>query len=248
MIVKLEENAKQLRNAEREYAWREMAKQIAHEIKNPLTPMKLGIQQLTRSYKEDDPRFEERFTKISNSFIEQINSLSRIATEFSNFAKLPDTNVVKIDVVEKINKSANVFHNSHNTHIKVINNTDFEHLYVLGDKDQLLRTFNNLIKNSIEASIGRKKHLISIILEHQDEQHLRIMIKDNGMGIPSEVIPKIFQPNFTTKSSGTGLGLAFVKKTIESMNGDISFVTFEGVGTTFTIVLPIYREQEADKD
>lgn len=247
MIAKLEENAKQLRNAEREYAWREMAKQIAHEIKNPLTPMKLGIQQLTRSYKEDDPRFEERFTKISNSFIEQINSLSRIATEFSNFAKLPDTNVVKINIVEKINKSANVFHNSHNTHIKVINNTDFEHVYALGDKDQLLRTFNNLIKNSIEASIGRKKHLISIILEHQDEQHLRILIKDNGMGIPSEVIPKIFQPNFTTKSSGTGLGLAFVKKTVESMNGDISFVTFEGVGTTFTIVLPIYREQVTDK-
>src|SRR5690606_21255046 len=139
------ENAKQLRNAEREYAWREMAKQIAHEIKNPLTPMKLGIQQLTRSYKENDPKFEARFYKVSNSFIEQINSLSKIATECSNFAKLPDTNLVKINMVEKINKSANVFHNSHNTHIKVINNTDFEKVFVLKDKDQLLRTFNNLI-------------------------------------------------------------------------------------------------------
>lgn len=244
MIVKLEENAKQLRNAEREYAWREMAKQIAHEIKNPLTPMKLGIQQLTRSYKENDPRFEARFYKVSNSFIEQINSLSKIATEFSNFAKLPDTHIVKINMIEKINKSANVFHNSHNTHIKVINNTDYEKLFVLGDKDQLLRTFNNLIKNSIEASIGRKKHLISIILEHVDGNHIKIIVKDNGMGIPKEVIPKIFQPNFTTKSSGTGLGLAFVKKTIESMNGDISFVTFEGIGTTFTIILPIYEEEQ----
>lgn len=243
MIVKLEENAKQLMNAEREYAWREMAKQIAHEIKNPLTPMKLGIQQLTRSYTEDDPRFEERFFKISNSFIEQINSLSKIATEFSNFARLPDTNLAKINLIEKINKSANVYHNNHNTYIKIINNTDDENVYVLGDRDQLMRTFNNLIKNSIEASIGRKKHLISILIEHFDHKKVKIIVKDNGMGIPADVIPKIFQPNFTTKSSGTGLGLAFVKKTVESMHGDISFVTFEGIGTTFTIILPLYAEE-----
>ena len=244
MIVKLEENAKQLLNAEREYAWREMAKQIAHEIKNPLTPMKLGIQQLNRSYTENDPRFEERFFKISNSFIEQINSLSKIATEFSNFAKLPDTNLAKINIIEKINKSANVYHNNHNTYIKIINNTDDEAVYVLGDKDQLLRSFNNLIKNSIEASIGRKKHLISILVEYLDVDKIKIIVKDNGMGIPGDVIPKIFQPNFTTKSSGTGLGLAFVKKTVESMHGDISFVTFEGIGTTFTIILPVYKETQ----
>ena len=246
MIVKLEENAKQLMNAEREYAWREMARQVAHEIKNPLTPMKLGIQQLTRSYTENDPRFEERFFKISNSFIEQINSLSRIATEFSNFAKLPDTNLAKINIIEKINKSANVYHNNHNTYIKIINNTDQEKVFVLGDKDQLLRSFNNLIKNSIEASIGRKKHLISILVEYQDVDHVKIIVKDNGMGIPSDVIPKIFQPNFTTKSSGTGLGLAFVKKTVESMKGDISFVTFEGIGTTFTIILPLYKDGDLE--
>lgn len=247
MIVKLEENAKQLMNAEREYAWREMAKQIAHEIKNPLTPMKLGIQQLTRSYTENDPRFEERFFRISNSFIEQINSLSKIATEFSNFAKLPDTNLAKINLIEKINKSANVYHNNHNTYIKIINNTDDENVYVLGDRDQLLRTFNNLIKNSIEASIGRKKHLISILIEYVDEDKIKIIVKDNGMGIPANVIPKIFQPNFTTKSSGTGLGLAFVKKTVESMHGDITFVTFEGIGTTFTITLPKFKESDLEK-
>lgn len=243
MIVKLEENAKQLMNAEREYAWREMAKQIAHEIKNPLTPMKLGIQQLSRSYREGDPRFEERFYKFSNSFIEQINSLSKIATEFSNFAKLPDTNLTKINIIEKINKSANVYHNTHNTYIKVINNTDQENIYVLGDKDQLLRTFNNLLKNSLEASITRKKHLISVLVDYADEKHVRILLKDNGLGIPSELVPKIFQPNFTTKSSGTGLGLAFVKKTVESMKGQISFTTFEGIGTTFTIILPLYNEE-----
>jgi len=232
-----------LMNAEREYAWREMAKQIAHEIKNPLTPMKLGIQQLSRSYREGDPRFEERFYKFSNSFIEQINSLSKIATEFSNFAKLPDTNLTKINIIEKINKSANVYHNTHNTYIKVINNTDQENIYVLGDRDQLLRTFNNLLKNSLEASITRKKHLISVLVDYADEKHVRILLKDNGLGIPRELVPKIFQPNFTTKSSGTGLGLAFVKKTVESMKGQISFTTFEGIGTTFTIILPLYNEE-----
>lgn len=244
MIVKLEENAKQLRNAEREYAWREMAKQIAHEIKNPLTPMKLGIQQLMRSYNENDPRFEERFNKFSNSFVEQINSLSKIATEFSNFAKLPDTILTKINIIEKINKSANTYHDSQNTYIKIINNTDNNQVFVLGDKDQLLRSFNNLIKNSIEASTGRKKHLISIIVEDFMDNKIKIIVKDNGMGIPSDVIPKIFQPNFTTKSSGTGLGLAFVKKTIESMKGEISFSTFEGVGTTFNIILPRYQDED----
>src|SRR5690606_34658314 len=105
MLVKLEESTKKLKNAERESAWREMAKQVAHEIKNPLTPMKLGIQQLNRSYDENDPRFSERFKKISNSFIEQIDSLSHIATEFSAFAKLPDTKLIKINILDKIMKS-----------------------------------------------------------------------------------------------------------------------------------------------
>ncbi|MGH2624271.1 MAG: sensor histidine kinase, partial [Sphingobacterium sp.] len=244
MIVKLEENAKQLRNAERDYAWREMAKQIAHEIKNPLTPMKLGIQQLSRSYAENDPKFEERFHKISNSFIVQINSLSKIATEFSNFAKLPDTILTKINIIEIISKSATIYHNNQNTYIKILNNTDQEKLYVLGDRDQLLRSFNNLIKNAIEASIGRKKHLTSIIVDYAEIGKIKVIVKDNGMGIPAQVLPKIFQPNFTTKSSGTGLGLAFVKKTVESLKGEISFTTYEGIGTTFTIVLPLYDETD----
>ena len=242
MLVKMEESTKQLMNAEREYAWREMARQIAHEIKNPLTPMKLGVQQLMRSFQEDDPRFEERFKRFSNSFIDQINSLSKIAVEFSNFAKLPNTVMDKIDILSKITKVVNLFTSSPNTRISIINNTGESSLFVLGDRDQLLRTFNNLIKNAIEAARGRKRMLIDITLDYEGADRIRVSIQDNGLGIPPEVIPKIFQPNFTTKSSGTGLGLAFVKKTIESMHGDITFVTYENVGTTFTIILPIYRE------
>lgn len=242
MLIKLEESAKQLRDVERETAWREMAKQVAHEIKNPLTPMKLGIQQLVRSYQENDTRFEERFQRTSTSIIEQIDLLSKIATEFSAFAKLPETSLVKIDLVEKIRKAINLFNNTGNTAIILINETSNKSVFVLGDRDQFLRAFNNLLKNAIEASLGRKKIKIDIILRYSDTDSIEILIQDNGFGIPQDVIPNIFKPNFTTKSSGTGLGLAFVKQTVTGIGGRIEFITQTNVGTTFVITLPIYKE------
>ncbi|PRD51258.1 ATP-binding protein [Sphingobacterium gobiense] len=240
MLIKLEESAKQLRDVERETAWREMAKQVAHEIKNPLTPMKLGMQQLTRSYQENDPRFKERFQRISTSIIEQIDILSKIATEFSAFAKLPETNIEKIDLVEKIRKAINLFSNTGNTTITLINETPDKSVFVLGDRDQFLRSFNNLFKNAIEGSLGRKKIKINVILRYSDANWVEILIQDNGFGIPQDVIPKIFKPNFTTKSSGTGLGLAFVKQTVTGIGGKIEFMTQTNTGTTFIITLPVY--------
>lgn len=242
MLVKLEESTKKLRNAERESAWREMAKQVAHEIKNPLTPMKLGIQQLDRSFKENDPKFAERFHRISNSFIEQIESLSRIANEFSAFAKLPDTRLTKINILEKITKTVNLYATNPISSIQIINQTGLNDLFVYGDKDQLLRTFNNLIKNSIEAAVIRKKHKITIYISLNSEEELKIQIKDNGSGISPSARPNIFRPNFTTKSSGTGLGLAFVKQTVDGMSGSITFET-STAGTNFIITLPLYKKQ-----
>ena len=242
MLIKLEDSAKQLRDVERETAWREMAKQVAHEIKNPLTPMKLGIQQLIRSYQENDDRFEERFQRISTSIIEQIDILSKIATEFSAFAKLPQTSLEKINLIEKIRKAINLFSNTGNTSIILINETPDKSLFVLGDRDQFLRTFNNLLKNAIEASLGRKKIKINIILRYTDADSVEILIQDNGFGIPQDVIPKIFKPNFTTKSSGTGLGLAFVKQTVTGIGGKIEFMTQTNIGTTFVITLPVYKD------
>lgn len=244
MLIKLEESAKQLRDAEREKAWREMAKQIAHEIKNPLTPMKLGIQQLMRSYKEEDVNFKDRFNKTSISIIEQIESLSKIATEFSAFAKLPETKLVKINIVEKLKKVINLFNHSANTTITLINQTKKSPIFVLGDRDQLLRSFNNLFKNSIEASTGRKKIQIDILIRELENNWVEILVKDNGYGIPKEVIPNIFRPNFTTKSSGTGLGLAFVKQTITGAGGVIDYETSTNKGTTFIIILPTYEEKQ----
>lgn len=242
MLVKLEENALQLRNKERETAWREMAQQVAHEIKNPLTPMKLGIQQLSRSFYENDPKLEERFKKISTSFIEQIDALSHIASEFSSFAKLPETKLIVIDLEEKIYKSIDTFANIPNTEIRFYNYTKRPKILVLGDKGQLLRSFNNLIKNAIEAGGKRRKLKITIEVFPLEDNWIEVRVHDNGLGIPEDVIHNIFRPNFTTKSSGTGLGLAFVKQTIEGMHGKIHFETQLNKGTTFFIALPLYLE------
>ena len=243
MLIKLENSAKQLRDAERESAWREMAKQVAHEIKNPLTPMKLGIQQLMRSYQENDSRFEERFQRISHSIIEQIDVLTKIATEFSAFAKLPETNLEKIHLPKKIQKSINLFANAQHTSITFDNETGQKDVYVMGDRDQFLRMFNNLLKNAIEASLGRKRIQIHILMETLDTDVVRILVQDNGFGIPEEAIPKIFKPNFTTKSSGTGLGLAFVKQTVTGVGGKIEFNTRPNKGTTFIITLPVLTNE-----
>lgn len=237
MIAKLEDNANKLAQSERETAWREMAKQVAHEIKNPLTPLRLGIQMLDRSWREKDPKFDDKFLKFSKSFIEQIDSLSRIASEFSNFAKMPQLKLEHIDVIEVLNKAVDVYSQMDNIQI----NHEQEptgNFIINADKDQLLRSFNNILKNAIEAIPQNKQGVINInctIINH----NVQIVVSDNGSGIPLNLRENIFVPNFTTKSSGTGLGLAFVKQAIENMKGNIYFTTEIDVGTMFYISLPL---------
>ena len=240
MIAELELSAQKIMESERESAWKEMAKQIAHEIKNPLTPLKLGMQQLERSWKDKDPEFDQRFRRFNESFIEQIDSLTHIAKEFSDFAKMPDAHFVRFDLVEMINHSVAVFDNYKNVSINVSPREDLEPLYVEGDKDQLLRIFNNLIKNSIEAVPSKKRCQIQINIS-SNEIRAFIEVKDNGEGISYEMRKKLFQPNFTTKSSGTGLGLAFVKRAVEGMGGAITYQTTIGKGTSFFIQLPLFN-------
>lgn len=238
MIAALEQSANTIMRSERESAWREMAKQVAHEIKNPLTPLKLGIQQLERSWKEKDPRFDERFERFSTSFIEQIDSLSLIASEFSEFAKMPDIQLKEVDVLDIISNAAEVFRSNASVEIQFSKLGNDTSIYILGDHDQLLRSFNNLIKNSIEAAISKRKCRIDISIGYDAQENVSISIKDNGHGIAPDARKKMFQPNFTTKSSGTGLGLAFVKQAIEGMNGTIRYETTVGKGTVFFIVIP----------
>lgn len=237
MIAALEESATKLARSERESAWREMAKQVAHEIKNPLTPLKLGVQLLEKSWKEKDPNFEKKFERFNKSFIEQIDSLSTIASEFSNFAKMPDTKLEKLRLLPIIEQARNVFTNTEDAEIYIFNHASID-LVVLGDKDQLLRTFNNLLKNGIEAGNVNDRCVIKIRIFH-NESDVFIEVEDNGKGIDQYLQDKIFVPNFTTKSSGTGLGLAFVKQAVENAGGTVDFKSISGVGTTFYLSFPL---------
>ncbi|MEO5909633.1 MAG: ATP-binding protein [Pelobium sp.] len=237
MVKTLEENANKLAQSERETAWREMAKQVAHEIKNPLTPLRLGIQMLDRSWKDKDANFDSKFQKFSKSFLEQIDSLSHIASEFSNFAKMPELKLEKVNLLDILNKAIQVYEQM--DHIKIIcDEKSLQKCTINVDKDQLLRSFNNLLKNAIEAIPDGREGIINIVGK-QKERKVELQIKDNGNGIPLNSQERIFVPNFTTKSSGTGLGLAFVKQAIENVGGNIYFNTEINVGTTFHIILPL---------
>jgi len=235
MISALEHSAHRLAQSERESAWREMAKQVAHEIKNPLTPLKLGLQLLDKSWKDKDPKFDQKFERFSKSFVEQIESLSSIASEFSAFAKMPDTRIERINVFEMLGQAVTIFKQMDNIHIAYQPpETPF---MISADRDQLLRCFNNLLKNAIEATPPDRQGVIDINYLVTSKNVL-LTIKDNGNGIPENMREKIFEPNFTTKSSGTGLGLAFVKNSIENANGKIWFETTIGSGTAFYLSFP----------
>lgn len=235
MIAALEASAQKLAQSERESAWREMAKQVAHEIKNPLTPLKLGLQLLDKSWRDKDPKFDQKFEKFGKSFVEQIESLSSIASEFSAFAKMPETKLERMNAFDVLSQAVTIFKEMDNIKIQYqIPETPF---YINADRDQLLRCFNNLLKNAIEAIPSNKDGIIQIACAVTAKSVL-ITIADNGEGIPEGLRERIFEPNFTTKSSGTGLGLAFVKNSIENAGGKVWFETMAEFGTTFYLSLP----------
>lgn len=238
MVRALEESADKLARSERESAWREMARQVAHEIKNPLTPLKLGIQHLERAFKAKDPRFDDKFNKFSATFIQQIDSLSAIATEFSNFAQMPPAVEVVFDLQEIGEHALNLFkdHDQVQVSLTVLGGSPF---LVRADKDQLQRALNNLVKNAIQAIPDRVAGNIEILLNRSDNI-VSVEVCDNGTGIPDDIREKIFTPNFTTKSSGMGLGLAFVRNAVINARGKVTFSDRVSGGTCFSIELPRY--------
>ncbi len=240
MILELTNSAELLAKSERESAWREMAKQVAHEIKNPLTPMKLSVQHLQRIWKDRTPDMDQKMERLTQTIIEQIDTLSGIATEFSNFAKMPKANVGKVNLNKIVLNSISLYSDLANPKIKFTNETASD-CYVLADKDQLLRVFNNLIKNAIQAIPEGILGEIDIRLKKEDDSFI-FSIKDNGLGIAKEVHNKIFVPNFTTKTAGMGLGLAMVKNIVESVEGKIWFESKVDEGSIFFVTLPCYSE------
>lgn len=232
-VLELEKSAQLLVQSERESAWREMAKQVAHEIKNPLTPMKLGIQQLERISKSGNGEdLTERIERTSKTLIEQIDTLTKIANEFSNFAKMPKANVETINLIPIIETTIDLY-KEENAEIELVDKCNGE-ASLEADKDQISRVFNNLVKNALQAIPSDRKGKIIIKVEFQDEA-LVIEVNDNGSGISADKKDKIFVPNFTTKTTGMGLGLAMVKNIVENANGTIWFDTQEGLGTTFYV-------------
>ncbi len=240
MIDELEKNAELLARSERESAWREMAKQVAHEIKNPLTPMKLSIQHLKRMIHDRSDEWEKNFDRISNMLIEQIDSLSTIASEFSDFAKMPVGKKRKIELCSTLESTAGLFQTATDIEFSV-DLDNHEPCYVIADRKQLMRAFNNLIENSIQALENREHKKIAIQL-HESAGEFIIRFTDNGSGIDPSIADKIFSPRFTTKTSGMGLGLAMVQSIIHDSGGTINFESEPGKGTTFIIALPKHSE------
>ena len=236
MVRKLEVSADALKKSEREGAWREMARQVAHEIKNPLTPMKLSIQFLQKSIDNNSDNVKELTGKVAKTLVEQIDHLSKIAFDFSQFANIGNTNIETFDINEVIHSLDNLYKTSHEGELQM--KTVPGKVMIRADKTQMNRLFTNLIQNAIEACNGKGKCDIELN-ELRIDGVIQISIKDNGEGIPKEMHSKIFIPNFTTKSSGTGLGLAMCKGIAEQAGGKIWFETKIGEGTTFYVELPV---------
>lgn len=232
MIDELEESAAKLARSEREQAWREMAKQVAHEIKNPLTPMRLSVQSFERKFNADDPKIKEKLAEYSKTLIQQIDVMSSIASAFSDFAKMPTQKKEEIEVISVIKLAVDIFNK------KSIKYQPKENeLYAYLDKTQLIRIVTNLVKNAIQATENEENPDISIEVL-SELNNLKIVVTDNGKGISKDVKDLIFEPKFTTKTSGMGLGLPMIKNIIEAYDGKISFTSTEGIGTIFTVILP----------
>lgn len=232
MIDELQESAVKLAKSEREQAWREMAKQVAHEIKNPLTPMRLTVQSFERKFDPEDPNIKEKLAEYSQTLIQQIDVMSSIASAFSDFAKMPTQKREKIEVISVVKLALDIFNED-----AVKYYPKQKELYANLDKTQLIRIVTNLVKNALQASENNENPLIDVKV-FSEGNDVKITVSDNGKGIYEDVKDLIFEPKFTTKSSGMGLGLPMIKNIIEAYDGAISFTSKEGIGTVFTVILP----------
>ncbi|SDR94655.1 hypothetical protein SAMN04488552_1602 [Christiangramia echinicola] len=232
MIDELEESAVKLATSEREQAWREMAKQVAHEIKNPLTPMRLSVQSFQRNFDKDDPEIRSKVDEYSNTLINQIDTMSSIASAFSNFAKMPAQQSEVLNVPKIVKLALDIFNEKY-----IEFKCEKEEILAKFDRTQLIRVITNLVKNATQALKDEEDPHILVIVE-EEEDMVCVSVSDNGSGISEENKVMVFEPKFTTKSSGMGLGLAMVKNIVETYNGSISFVSKQNKGTIFNVRFP----------
>lgn len=232
MIDELEESAIQLAKSEREQAWREMAKQVAHEIKNPLTPMRLTVQNFQRKFNPEDQDIHLKVNEYSKTLIQQIDTMSSIASAFSNFAQMPAQQNETLNVVKIVKLALDIFND-----VAIVFSAESNKIIAKFDRTQLIRVVTNLVKNAIQSIPENKKPKITVHVT-STENDVEINIADNGCGISNENTTKVFEPKFTTKTSGMGLGLAMVKNIVETHNGRVTFHSENNIGTTFTVTFP----------
>lgn len=233
MLYKLGESKAELEQTQRERAWREMAQQVAHEIKNPLTPMKLTLQQLQRSLSTDEST-NEKIIKALPALLSQVDTLNDIASSFSTFAKMPEPDIKRVEINSLVKRAVDLHSQAGAINLKLY----AKELYVKGDDQLLGRIFSNIILNAFQAARpGAVPHL-DISTEILTD-YCRVTFQDNGKGIDEKLAERVFVPHFSTKQSGSGLGLAIARQGIEHMKGKIWFESEPGKGTTFFIELPL---------
>lgn len=234
MIEELERNAVKLAQNERDLAWREMAKQVAHEIKNPLTPMRLTVQSFQRKFSPEDPNIKQKLNDFSESLIQQIDTMSSVASAFSNFASMPAQQNEVLNVVEVVELTLDIFNEDY-----IVFECSENEIISKIDRTQLIRIITNLVKNATQSIPEDQETKMVLVTIKKIANEVVITIKDNGTGIDPQHIANIFEPKFTTKNSGMGLGLGIIKNIIENYKGTITFETKFGSGTIFTVTLPI---------
>ena len=227
-----EVSAVKLATSEREQAWREMAKQVAHEIKNPLTPMRLSVQNFQRKFNPEDPNIHQKVDEYTKTLIQQIDTMSSIASAFSNFAKMPAQQNETLNVVNIVKLALDIFSEDY-----IFFLADEEEIIAKFDRTQLIRVVTNLVKNAIQAIPDNREPKI-IVKVKSEKDRVNIIVIDNGVGISEENTIKVFEPKFTTKTSGMGLGLAMVKNIVETYNGSITFTSDKDTGTVFKVTFP----------
>ncbi|MFP9112872.1 sensor histidine kinase [Flavobacterium sp. RHBU_3] len=238
LVDDLEASAALLAQKEREEAWREMAKQVAHEIKNPLTPMRLTVQSFQRKFDPADPNIREKLGEFVNTLIQQIDTMTSVASAFSNFASLPAQQNETLNVVEIVKLALDIFNESY-----ISFHTEENIIITRMDRTQLIRIITNLVKNAIQALDEDKPNPRVAVQIIREGEKVKITVADNGKGISTEDRGRIFEPKFTTKSSGMGLGLSIIRNIVESYHGTITFDSTPTKGTIFTVTLPITKEK-----
>lgn len=228
----IEEQKKLLSYKEKESAWREMAKQVAHEVKNPLTPMKLLVQNFQRKFDKEDPKIEERVRRLCVSLVDQIDVITNVANAFSDYTQLPKGKDEVINVNNEIYSLVRLF----DEHNEVKLSFNHENILINFDKIFFQRIMTNLVLNAFQAKDEGRKFYLDIHVTLLNKK-VSITVVDNGVGMSKSKLEKVFEPNFTTKTSGMGLGLTMVKRMIEEYNGEISIRSEEGKGTSVRVVL-----------